>query len=291
MTIKVRTKELADGRLSLYLDYYPAVKQANGQLTRREFLNRHLFKKPKNETEKRMNIENLHFAEGLRLKREKGILNEIDDIFNSSNKNVDFLQFFQKLTEERMESQGNYGNWLSAFQYIKSFTNGTCKMGDINSAFCEKFKNYLLKADKHNTVKGLKLSQNSALSYFNKFRAAVNAAFEARLINENPLKHVKGIKQAETKREFLTAEEIQKLISTECDLEALKNVALFSAFTGLRWSDISNLCWKDIQKTDTGFFLHIMQKKQRIASYIPSMKNLSNYWERKAVPMKESLKD
>ena len=36
MTIKVRTKELADGRLSLYLDYYPAVKQANGQLTRRE---------------------------------------------------------------------------------------------------------------------------------------------------------------------------------------------------------------------------------------------------------------
>jgi integrase len=107
----------------------------------------------------------------------------------------------------------------------------------------------------------LRLSQNSALSYFNKFRCAINEAYDARLLNENPLRHIKGIQQKESKREFLTQEELQLLAQTECDLAALKNAAIFSALTGLRWSDIENLTWGDIQKTASGHFLHIVQKK------------------------------
>lgn len=118
MTIKVRTKKLSDGKLSLYLDYYPAVKKENGRFTRREFLNRSLIDKPKTDDEKRLNKENMIFAEGVRVKRMREILNEKDDIFNSQNKKRDFLTFFRQLTESRYESRGNHDNWLSALNYL-----------------------------------------------------------------------------------------------------------------------------------------------------------------------------
>jgi integrase len=261
MGVNLRSKKLADGRLSLYLDYYPPVKGPNGRFTRREFLNRYLYSKPKNSLEKSTNEANKLFAETLRLKREKEILNEQDGIFNSSNKKVDFIEFFKKVAEARRESNSNYSNWMSSSHYLNAFTGGKCLMGDLTEEFCNKFKDYLRSATKLNTVKGLRLSQNSALSYFNKFRAAVNEAYNARLLNENPLKYVKAIPECESKREFLTQEELQKLFNTECDLSALKIAAIFSALTGLRWSDISRLTWGDIQKTESGYFLHIKQKK------------------------------
>jgi len=261
MSVTIRTRELANGRLTLFLDFYPPIIGVNGKPTRREFLNRTIFKKPKNDDEKRLNKENMLFAETLRLKREKQILNEEDGIYNKDNKDIDFIQFFQELADNRRESKGNYDNWLSSLNHFKRFTIGKCKMNEINEKFCNRFKEYLLKAERINSVKSIKLSQNAASSYYNNFRAAVTEAFEQRLLNENPLKYVKGIKTKETKRDFLTQEELQKLVETDCDLKEIKTAALFSALTGLRWSDIEKLKWSDIQKTKTGYFIHITQQK------------------------------
>lgn len=261
MGVHLRKKKIANGKESLYLDFYPPIKGGDGKLTRREYLNKYVYENPKTPDEKLHNKENLIIAEGIKNKREKEILNEIDGIFNTQNKKRDFLEFFENLCEKRKESEGNYGNWLSALQYLRAFTGRKCKMADLTEEFCEKFKEYLLHANRLNTVKGLMLAQSSALSYFNKFRCAVNEAYDSRLLNENPLRHVKGIKQKESKREFLTQEELQLLARTECDLEPLKNAALFSALTGLRWSDICRLKWQDIQRTESGCFLHIIQKK------------------------------
>lgn len=261
MGVHLRKKKIANGKESLYLDFYPPIKGGDGKPTRREYLNKYIYENPKNADEKLHNKENLIVAEGIKNKREKEILNEQDGIFNTQNKKRDFIAFFEILCEKRKEKEGNYGNWLSALQYLRAFTSGKCKMGDLTEDFCNNFKEYLSQANRLNTVKGLKLSQNSALSYFNKFRCAVNEAFDARLLNKNPLTYVKGIKEQETKREFLTLEELQLLAKTECDLTALKNVALFSGLTGLRWSDISKLKWGDIQQTGKEYFVHIMQKK------------------------------
>lgn len=269
MGVHLRKKKIANGRESLFLDFYPPIKGSNGKFTRREYLNRYIYEKPKTAEQKRHNQENINFAEGVKNKREKDILNEQDGIFNSQNKKRDFLVFFQHLCDKRRESDGNYGNWLSTLKYLNAFTGEKCKMGDLTEDFCNNFKNYLLNADRLNTVKGLKLSNNSALSYFNKFRCAVNDAFDARLLNENPLRNIKGIKEKETVREFLTQEELQLLVKTDCDLESLKNVALFSALTGLRWSDIEKLTWGDVQKTTSGYFLHISQVKPGVVIVHP----------------------
>ncbi len=263
MGVKVRTRKLTNGMLSLYLDFYPPLKGKNGKPTRREFLERYLYDNPKNKEEKSINKVNLLFADSCRIIREREKLNDQDGLFNMGNMKRDFIEYFKSLAEDRMESKGNYDNWSCAAHYLVAYSNGDCKMEDLTPQFCEGFKKYLLSADRLNTVKGLKLAQNSAVSYFNKFRAAINAAFESSLININPLKNVKGIKQAESKREFLTQEELEKLAKTDCDLPRLKDAALFSALSGFRWGDIEKLTWGDIQETDGGYFIHNRQQKTK----------------------------
>ncbi|TMI73303.1 MAG: site-specific integrase [Bacteroidetes bacterium] len=264
MGVHLRKKTLNNGKISLYLDYYPPINKGDGSFTRREFLKKYLYAKPKDDDEKRSNKEILHFAKEVLLKREKEILYEIEGTFNPVNEKRDFLEYFKQLAQYRIQSKGNFNNWISALNYLTAFTGGICKMGDITEDFCNRFKNYLLTADMLKKSKGLKLSQNSALSYFNKFCTGVSTAFDSKYIKEDPLKHVKGIHQKETKREFLTTEELQKLSDTACELELLKTASLFSALTGLRWSDMKGLRWNDIQHTnDQGYFLHIIQQKTK----------------------------
>ncbi len=262
MGVHLRQKKLNNGKISLYLDFYPPINNGNGLFTRREFLNRYLLKKPKDDDEKRSNRENFHFAETVRLKREKEILYEKEGIFNPVNKKRDFLEYFKQLANDRNQSLGNFNNWLSTLNYLTAFTGGQCKMGDISEDFCKKFRAYLLTTDKLKKCKGSKLSHNSASSYYSKFCASVNSAFDAKFIIENPLMYIKGIPQKETKREFLTVEELQILANTDCELGLLKTAALLSALTGLRWSEMKGLKWKDIQCTKViGHFLHIFQPK------------------------------
>ena len=261
MSIKVRLKDVADGRQSIYLDYYPPIKGPKGTLTRREFLKRYNFKKPKSAEEKQINRENLMFAEGVRLQREREILNEKDGLCDAGKKRYDFIEFFEKMTYDRRASSNNYGNWKSALQHFKEYTGGVCKMGDITEEFCEGFKKYLNKAGKLSTFKDSSLSQNSASSYFNKFKCVVTEAYEKRLLTQDFGEHVKRIRTKESRREFLTMEELKKLSNSDFEIGRLKDAALFSALTGLRWSDIISLKWGDIQKTESGYFIHITQKK------------------------------
>ena len=50
--VTLRQKELANDRISLYLDFYPPIYNVNkNEYTRREFLKIYLFKNAKNDTQ------------------------------------------------------------------------------------------------------------------------------------------------------------------------------------------------------------------------------------------------
>src|SRR6185369_9599090 len=132
----------------------------------------------------------------------------------------------------------------------------------------EGFRDYLLYGNI--TKSKTKLAQNSAHSYFNKFKAALNKAFASKLIEDNPAKRVKGIQADESKREYLTFEEVKRLSETDCRYPYLKNAFLFSVLTGLRWSDINKLLWSEIQHSDkNGWAIIFRQKKTKEQEYLP----------------------
>ena len=81
---------------------------------------------------------------------------------------------------------------------------------------------------------------------------------------------VKGILQIETQREYLTLEELKVLYETECEPHVLKRASIFSALTGLRWSDMIKLAWKEVQHSDQdGYLIRFTQQKTQSIETLP----------------------
>lgn len=60
------------------------------------------------------------------------------------------------------------------------------------------------------------------------------------------------------------------MVPVECELPELKKAFLFSALTGLRWSDIEKLKWSEIQHSnDYGYYIRFRQKKTKGAETQP----------------------
>lgn len=172
-----------------------------------------------------------------------------------------FVEYFKSLADKRKAS--NYDNWVSAYNYLKTFTKGNLKFANLNEKFCNEFKEYLLttKSNKSNKVT---LAQNSAVSYFNKLKATLKQAYKDGYIPSDLNGKIQPVKQAETQRNFLTIEELNSLVKTECNNPLLKRAALFSALTGLRFSDIKNLVWGELEYIENnGYFIQFKQQKQK----------------------------
>jgi len=254
--VTLRAKKISKGRKSLYLDFYPALKNPNtGKETRREFLRLYTIDKPKNVNETQSNKQSRALAEKMRNQRFSEIHQGIYGFQSETKRSKSFLDFFEELIKKRFTSQSNFDTWRSAFHYINDYFVNDLKMGELSVNKVEEFRDYLL---------GLSLAQNTKHTYYNKFKAAVKEAFRKGLIPENYAARVDAIKAEETKIEFVTWEELRLLNKTECDKPLVKKAFLFSALTGLRFSDIEKLTWNDLQGNDKkGYFIRFRQKKTK----------------------------
>ena len=286
MTTKVtlRKKKISKGRQSLYLDFYPAITHPEtGEPTRREFLGLYIFDKAKTPFDKDHNTETLKIAESIRQKRAT-ILNkpEIYTDFEKDQLRIKelgekcFVEYFRNLANKRKAS--NYDNWISALNYLEAFTNGTLKFKELTvktkdglapAPFFENFKDYLLETKSIRSSKTT-LSQNSAGSYFLKIKAALKQAYKDGILQTDLNAKITPIETAETRREHLTLEELNKLVKTPCNNPLLKRAALFSALTGLRFSDIEKMIWGEIEHVEgQGYTLNFKQRKTKGIEYLP----------------------
>lgn len=273
--VKLRQKPISGNRQSLYLDFYPAIPHPEtGEPTRREFLGLYIYEKPKTPIDKQHNTETLQIGESIRQKREN-FLNkpEIYTGYELEQKRIkeigeqNFVTYFKTLTDKRKAS--NHDNWVSALNYIEAFTNGKLKFADLNEKFCNEFKEYLLSTKSKRSDKTT-LSQNSAVSYFNKVKAALKQAYKDGILQTDLNAKISPIKATETRREYLTIEELNKLVKTPCNNDLLKRAALFSALTGLRFSDIQKMVWGELEYIEEqGYFLNFSQKKTNGIEYYP----------------------
>lgn len=143
------------------------------------------------------------------------------------------------------------------------------KFADLNEKFCNDFKEYLLTTQSNKSNKTT-LAQNTAVSYFNKLKAALKQAYKDGYLQTDLNARVETIKPAETRRNYLTLEELNSLVKIECNNPLLKRAALFSALTGLRFSDIKNLVWGEIHHSvENGYSIHFTQQKTKGVEVLP----------------------
>lgn len=180
-----------------------------------------------------------------------------------------FRDFFAELASETIRFDNNAGNWASAFKHLLIFLgDDNPTIQEIDDIRLEEFRAYLLEVDKRSG--NPRLSSSTALSYFNRVPAALTTAYERRVIERNPANLARPIRAESTMREFLTLNEVKRLMETKCDQPILKNAFLFCVLTGLWWSDIAHLTWEEVKGSDAdGWYLHFKQRKTKQFHVLP----------------------
>ena len=99
---------------------------------------------------------------------------------------------------------------------------------------------------------------------------ALATAYERRIIERNPANLARPIRAENAMREFLTLNEVKRLVETKCNQPVLKDAFLFCVLTGLRWSDIAHLTWEEVKgNVGDGWHLHFKQRKTKIYQVLP----------------------
>lgn len=114
------------------------------------------------------------------------------------------------------------------------------------------------------------VSQNSASAYYSTFRGLLKTAYIEKMFKENLNDYLEKIDCQDTKREYLTLDEVKRLAATPCKIPVLKAASLFSCLTGLRISDILNLQWSDFGLApDRGYCIRIRTQKTKTEATLP----------------------
>lgn len=266
--VELRKRKRNDGKSAFYLDYYPPIlNPKTGKGKRQDYLKLFVFDNPKGSGEKEYNKEVTSIAKSILSKRINEVNKteiyskfEIDQLKQNELDNQDFLIYFKKLG--RKKNQSNSKTWISVQKYLESYFPNGLRFGDISEEVIEGFREYLLSAKSirsENTE--TKISPNTALSYFNKVKASLKQAFRDKILKEDVNSRVDQIKATDTFREHLTLEELNKLIDTPCQNTIIKKAAIFSALTGLRFSDILKLKGNEIKRDNGNIYLQFTQQK------------------------------
>ena len=303
VSVKLRKSELRN-EWYLYLEAYPVFKPGHDKPCReREYLNRIITTpiwdktrparlndngvqtyKPKRDMNgiiicrSKEDRETCIFADNVRIIRQREYDNaelysdtEQAMVEKKARGQEDFIKYFEKQAAKRHKNDSkSIGiNWDRACDLLKMFTKDKpLPFAQIDMHLIESVRDFLLNAPRGGKKSGT-ISQNTASTYFTLFKAALHQAFIDSYFDVDIAAKVKGISGVESRREYLTIDELNKLAATPCEYPMLKKAAFFSALTGLRHSDIRKMTWKELSVEGDHYRINFTQRKTGGVEYMP----------------------
>jgi site-specific recombinase XerD len=185
------------------------------------------------------------------------------------------MQEFADLVEEKRKSVGirivasSYCIYPAAYRHFKGFLRHKYNADDIpfcmvNMAMVEEYA-YYLKID-------ARLAARTARATIKPFRTVVRRAYNKGLLRNDPFFDYVPEKILSNPR-WLSHDEIDRLMKVQINSSALnfvRDMFLFSTFTGISYIDLKNLRHTDIGKQEDGsLWIILNRQKTGISSYIP----------------------
>ncbi len=262
--IRLRMKPISNGSKSLYLDIYRNGKRSY------EYLRMYIIPEV-DDNARKQNIATMTAANAIKSKRIIEMTNGEAGIKMSDEKPKMLLSEWMQLYMDNQESRGKKGlhQVKVAMQILKDYAGEQVTMEDVDKTFCKGYIDYLLTEYQ---PQGKPISRFTAQNYYRVLNCALNAAVRADIIKVNPsnkLDNSEKIRRPESKREYMTIEEIRALMATPMEYPAVKNAYLFSCFCGLRISDIIGLKWKNVYIDNGQYRLEVVMQKTKEPIYLP----------------------
>jgi site-specific recombinase XerD len=247
MAVYLRKKNLASGRKSLYLDIWHEEKRHY------EFLKLYITK-ARNPIDKKSNEAVKELAENIRAKRELDLQASVYGYIPKFRQNTDFLDFYESYLDKYKNKDVRLVK--GSLKHFRGFLEeGGIKVlpaKSIDEQMCRDFKNYLEQ----------KVHGETVFNYFKKFKAAIKQAVKENILLKDVSEKITVSRTSGLKKDILNIDEIQKLADIKCNNDQVKRAFLFCLNTGLRFCDVTELRWNNIDKNK----LRYTQKKVQHSS-------------------------
>ncbi len=263
--IKLRSKKLANGNASLYLDYYHKGKREY------EFLSLYIVPE-QGPGDREKNRHTLEVANAIKAQRLLDITNEKGGLQTTRAKALPLASWLMQYKAEKRE-QGK--TWLKIVQStilaVEAYDGANkTTLTEIDKAWCAGFVDYLQRVFRKRD--GKPLAPTTVKNYQDMLSIALNKAVKRGLMQVNPFSLLEAEEKApsvNTPRDYLTIEEVKRLIETPCGHETIKQAFLFSCFCGLRVSDVKALKWGDMYVDNGQTVARVKQVKTDELVYLP----------------------
>ena len=255
--VKLWFKPLPSGNRSIYLFI------RNGD--KKEYERLDLILVPETDTVNRYkNEQTLQLARKIQAERILTINAEEHGFKNTSSKSkVNMIRYIESLANESLERTGNkrsnYHTLLSLNKHLIEYAGtDTIQFKMVNDAFVKGFISYLRTAKSFNKPKDKPapvLAQNTRYKLYEKLKFVISQAIKGSILTINPLLKIDASdkpKAEESKKEYLTIEELKKLAKTDCRNDMLKRAFMFCCLTGIRYSDVKKIKWDDLTTDNNG---------------------------------------
>lgn len=193
------------------------------------------------------------------------------NFFRSETKET-FYSFFERQIEiwKVSKEHNTIKSYRSTLNVLKQFRS-KLEFGELTYKFIEDFDYYM--STKRNNGAGGKFTKHKCL------KATIRQAIKANYMkpSDNPYSNGNGftIKAVAGKREFLTIDEVTKIMNLEIPdkngfLNRVRDLFIFSCVTGLRYSDVVNLKWANVDTAKNAITVEMTKTKKQIT--IPLVK-------------------
>ena len=267
---RLEQRLLADGQISLYLEYYlgresepvldefgEPVLYEGGKMAgtpkfkvrhirRKENLNLYLVANPRTPIERNQNKETLQLAKKIRQEREQELLENSEGYRLKKDRQINFLEYFQN--------------------YIDNYTKKDIRMMQIA---LQRFKDFLKETPEYTKfAKGIKPEQlnkdmmvvfteylqsrsigEGAKSIYQRFKKVINYAIEHDVITKNPCTGVViKVDSQILRKDVLSLDEVQKLIATNDEKQnpEIRRAFILCLYCGLRYCDVKDLTFANV---------------------------------------------
>ncbi|MBO4452068.1 MAG: site-specific integrase [Bacteroidaceae bacterium] len=244
---------------SLSLEYHLGYDRETGKSTRRrECLKLRYPVQPRNAIETQEKRDTIELARKIRWEREQEFLEQREGYRLHRDRKIYFLDFYQTYIDNYTKADAKMiriaRNRFRDFLVANGHQNPELLMPEaMNKEMMLRFADYLQTRSRG----------EGASSIFQRFKKVVKNCVEKGYLKKNPCDGVKiYVDKQAIRKDFLSAEEIKKLLATHYSRQNLevRKAFIFCLYTGIRWCDVERITWANIDIGNK--LLKIDQKKE-----------------------------
>lgn len=276
--VSLRGKKLSSGNVSLYLN-----RQENGKQVKR-YLDKSILSIETDTSVKVRNQETVKLARVIADEADMAAQKEADGFTIAKPTDENLIAYILLQADEALKKSGNKHGYYYTLQalakHITLYSGKNTKMRQVDKNYILGFISYLKTAKNFNYKrtgtsrdKDVYISQNTQHNLFMKLKYVLKIAVKADVITVNPVDKLEKSDKPEEKdgvREYLTIEDVKKLIVTECKNDTIKRAFLFCCLVGLKYSDVATITWEELEKHSNGeVWLRFKRKEGKRKEIIP----------------------